>query len=783
MTEIAPLIVSRVCGLPAAAVDALRAEGTVTGVRRALDAQERARRLAEPLGDALHALVPRPDLDGRTRRTVLRLRRDVHNLRTGPGTRTAAGLVTGLLDAEPARLLADWQDALTVGETALREAREASGPELEAAGRALLGALRTPSVARGLALASPDFTRELLKHPEDGAPSWDSRLARTATAYLTRTALKPSPFGTLTTVGVDGTGDSGARHAVSSSRAAALHLLHTWAAAPGAPDRIRLLPHPGVRDGRAALPLYCHAGGVFLREDEITDVSAARRLWSDLPAGPVSPEEAARLLGTGPEEIARLVAMGLLLPVTPWALPDGRHFTALAESAGPVRDLVADAVRVLADAEACLGPDTGSAERAAATVRARTALVDAYAALRRRPPDWLPSAGLLHEAVAHGPEDGAPLGPHARERLRELGAGLHGWVRRSALYDRMVAEFVRRYGAGGSHDLLGFCYDFLTADPFRSTTTGTREQVAPAPRTPHGHGTLAAPAQTVFFQTADDLLVVNRVHSGFSGMVARWAAIPSLHDRIDTAITEWTGALHPGCRVYQLSAHADWIEFQRPAVRGPQRVGWGPELAEHGRDAQDLRGFALAHDPATGTLQATAPDGHPAAFAYLGAVPPRSLHGVDRLLATLSDPWTLAGPAAAGDGSGCQPRLQRGGIVLRRATWEFPPDRVPVPDRRQPPVDFLVAAERWRREQELPEEVFLTQVSPGQHHKPQWVGFAHPHSVWSAFRRIDSTTTAVRLTEALPARRQHPTAPGADGGPRATEYIALLRQAAPLQDT
>ncbi|MEV7022448.1 hypothetical protein [Kitasatospora sp. NPDC093558] len=791
MTQIAPLVVTRVCGLPADAVDALRADGTVSGVRRAVDAEDRARRLADALGDALHAVVP--GLDRAARRAVLRLRRDAHNLRLTEATGAAADLAAQWVDGPTAGLLDSWREAVRDAQAALADARTAAATELPAAGRAVLDRLADPRVARGLALASPDFTRELLGRPAAGAPGWDARLARTATAYLTRTALKPSPFGTLTMVGAaalpapltDGpapsSGDHTAGHtAVSSSRAAALHLLHLWACAPEAPDWIRLLPHPGVRGGLAALPLYGHAAGVFLREDEVTDVSTVRGILAELPAEPVSVGEAARLLGVGPEDIARFVAMGLLLPVTPWELSDGRHFTALAAAAAGSPHPVAEAVRTLADSEELVARGARAAERTAAVGRARAALGAAHAALRRRPPDWLPDAGLLHEAVAHPAGHSALPLPASFADLRVLGAELGRQVRRSALYDRLVRHFLRRHGADGSGDLLAFCYDFLSADPFwfADRAPDTLPEAAP------GHRTLAAPAQTVFFQTAGPLLVVNRVYSGFSGMVARWAAIPALHDPIDTAVTGWLEALHPECRVYQMSAHADWIEFQRPALRGLPQTGWGPELAEASRTARDLNGFTLAFDSATGTLQATDPDGRPAAFAYLGAVPPQSLHGVDRLLATLSDPWTLAQPATGtGSGTGHQPRLQRGTIVLRRACWEFGPGDLPRAGKGQDPVDFLAAVERWRRDHGLPEEVFLTRLSPAQHHKPQWVGFRHPHTVWSALRRIDARTTGIRLTEALPAHDRHPAAPGGDGRPRATEYIAMLRQSATEEPT
>ncbi|UQA92043.1 hypothetical protein [Streptomyces halobius] len=281
----------------------------------------------------------------------------------------------------------------------------------------------------------------------------------------------------------------------------------------------------------------------------------------------------------------------------------------------------------------------------------------------------LPDTGLLHEAVSHAPEQRPSLGPEIREQLRETGMGIQAWIRRSALYDRIMNHF---YGitARTAHAI---CSGSATSSSPRARTTrsGTRARTVravPSPARVRSPGTGRSPVCRPHRLLPDDrtgeppnarpLLVVNRVYSGFSGVVARWAAIPALHERVDEAVTGWLHDLHPGCRVYRMSAHADWIEFQRPAVRGLPRVGWGPELAELGRAARDLRGSTISHDPSTGTLQVRDADGEPAAFAYLGVVPPRSLHAVDRILAILSDPWTLA-PRRCPAATSTVPRMDR----------------------------------------------------------------------------------------------------------------------------
>ncbi|MBT2405454.1 MULTISPECIES: lantibiotic dehydratase [unclassified Streptomyces] len=814
MVDSAPIVVSRVCGLPVRALEALRAEETLSLVRMALDREDRAERITEAVADDLHRLVPTDGLDRAVRRGALRLRRDVHNLRLTGATEQAAALVSPWLDGEARDRLELWCAAVRERAALVARAERAADKEIADAGAAMTDLLREERIARGLSLASPSFTLELLGHRVGRAPAWDSRLARSAAAYLSRTAVKPSPFGTLTTVGVagwDGPADGPAApyaplpdRVVSSSRAAALDLLRSWAGHPDAPAGLRLLANPSVRTvgGRelAALPLYCHAGGVFLRADEITDVVGVRGRLSAMPAHPVSVPEAIEALGADAASLRRLVTMGVLLPVTPWSADEGSHFTAMGRSAGQAPGPVAEAVRALGRAEELVAGDADAGERARAVTRARTTLVEACRAQDRRPPDWLAGAGLLHEAVAHDPGASPLLGEAVRADLHTVASALTPQIRRAALYDRMLSHFVRWYGSGGTSDVLSFCYRFLAAAPATTwqPVPGRPVGAVPAEGQLRGDRTLTRPSHVVFFQVAagsaeevargDHLLVVNRIHSGLPGMVGRWAVIPALHHGIDEALTRWLSDLHPGCRVYQTSAHADWIEFQRPALRGLPRVGWGSELAEADGATHDLRGFTLAHDPVTHTLQVRDATAAPAAFAYLGAVPVASLHGVDRLLATLSDPWVLdLGDAAAADGTGAaggaaspssyRPRVQRGRIVMRRASWLPPPGELPRPGRGQSPVSFLLEVERWRARLGLPDEVFLSRGTgqAGIHHKPQWVGFDHPHAVWAAFRQIDDATTTVEITEALPGRDGHwaadPHQPAA-----ATEFIAMLRQ-------
>ncbi|WP_131736175.1 lantibiotic dehydratase [Actinomadura roseirufa] len=795
MPTSAPIVVSRRCGLPVIVLDSLRAAETVRLVRAAVALEERGVRLGERVGHGLYLLVASEDVDRPVRRAALRLRRDVHNLRWARAAE-AAPVVAGHLADTVREALMLWLETMRGSAEALAAAERAAGGELANAGRALLTWLREPRTALGLALASPTFTAGLLGESAPAVPEWDSRLMRSATAYLSRIAVKPSPFGTLSTVGVVGW-DGSSRHdaalaprSPSSSRAAAMELLRAWTTHAEPPVDLPLVVNPSVRevDGRvlAALPLYCHVNGVSLREDELTDCGLVARHLSLLPAEPRTAREIAALLDADPATVRRLIAVGVLQPLAPWRSADGRHFTDFARRIGRAPGPAADAVRALAEIEGRVAGTGDPRRRAADVERARRTLGEGLRALGGRPPAWLGSAGLMSETAAHDPRHDPRLGDAVRADLDSIATALRPDVRRSVLYDHLLKHFLHRHGAGRTADLLGFAYEVLGSVPSLSWPAAAHHAAGAPAGDLGGHRTLGRAFGTVFFQVAaasaaaveagDHLLIVNRVHCGMAGLAGRWASVPALHGALDDALRTWLAGIHPGCRVYQMSAQADWVGFQRPALRGISRAGWGPELADRDGDATDLRGFTVSHDRRTGTLQVADQAGAPAALAYLGAVPRDMLGPIDRLLATLSDPWAIV-PGDPSQVMGHRPRRQQGRVVLQRATWRIRPDEVPRPERGASPVRFLARVERWRRRHGLPEEVFLTQIADGpsaRASKPQWLGFAHPHAAWAALRQIRSTTVAVEFTEALPGRRQHWHTDG-DGNPTVMEFIGLVR--------
>lgn len=819
---VGPPVIVRHAGLPAAAVDDLAAPVTTAALDAADRAEATARESAGEVSDALYRAVPGL-ADKPARRAAVALRRDVHNGRWSERTARHVATVAPHLDADVARTLETWSGAVRDAERYRAAARESIVDETARAARAMHGHLTGGLLLSGLALASPDFTDRLLAGPLPAAPN--TREARSATAYLTRTALKTSPFSSLTTVGVvpfgsggvpdsGGAGPGGA--AVSSARPLAVSLLMACARTPGLAERLDVVPAPSTRrvDGRlmVVLPTRAVVGGTAFRQDDLVVCDRAADVL-DLPRSWPAPfEELLAQAGSEGERarLRRLLAAGLLQPVLPWELDGARDFAVLA---GWIRrnadmaptDLIA-AVDRLATAEAVVGADdhagdTAVRRRTGALRAARAAAGEAFVALGRPVPPWVADIPLFHEVVATQAA-ATPLPEGVRTDLAATAAELAPLTWRHPVHDELVRCFVARHGVGASGvDLIGFLYAFL-AGADAGALVGLAPRVDRAtgrdPRRLRGDATMAPASQAVFFQVerpddpedpdAEHTTVINAVHPGGLGMLARWAVVPSLHDVLADPLTAWATALHPGCRVLQLASAADWTDLQRPALRTLPVLRAPGDLRSSGEPVEPA-GLTLTHRPATGSLQVLDPDGRPVAFAYVGAVPQHLLQGVVRLLALLSDPWLVLGrvgrdrrvfddPTGPDGGSQddgsvvARPRIVRGKVVWARARWSFPSAAVPQPVPGASAVEHVAEVRRWARRHGLPVESFVSAVRRHRGRvttdKPQWMGLDHPHTVWAALGKLRPEVSTVDVTEVLPARAGHLA-------PVVAEYLGLVR--------
>ncbi|WP_432849065.1 hypothetical protein ACQPXB_00355 [Amycolatopsis sp. CA-161197] len=742
------LLVSRICGLPASVLDGLRAPETVALLEEAESAAARKTALAEPVCDALHAVIGRDELSREQRRGLIRLRRSVFNDRSDEA---GVRLAREVLAAGEADRLGEWHQLLVRERELLEKAARALGAELASAQHAVASALRSPHVLAGLALASPEFVTALTGRAELGKPG--GRLSRSAVSYLVRTTVKPSPFGALTTVGVGDFGgavDPGAGcRLVSSSRVAARL---AYAALEDDPV---VVPNVDTRlvgaEWLAALPVHLMRHGVYFREDEVTALAGP----VPLDARPRRLRELAAELGCAVDDVRRLVDQGLLLVSPPWRLDEPRHFTAWGRPS-------------LAEAEKVVAGSADGRRRADAVLALRGRLRTVLAERDPARVGWLDGLGLVHETVAHGPEPETAPPAWVAGALDRLDGLLGATARPRAGYYDLVRFFLHHYGNGGVADLAEFAFRAVRdLDPMLWLS----RCAVPEPDVRDLAGpSIGRPAHSVFWQVAGEKLVVNQVHPGYLGAVSRWAGVPGLAARVEAAVTSLHEKRFPGCAVYQVTAHADWTDTQRPAVRSAPWLSWGAERPSAGPGGVPIDGFRVRHDLATGTLEVLDPAGRAAALSYLGAVPAHLLRGVPRVLQLLSDPWLSLGPWAPMPGAGFRERVTDGRLVLRRARWTLPASALPDV-AGGPDVDFLRAGRMFLAEHGLPEQVFVRGLGAGgvPQGKPQWLSFAHPLAAWTALKGL-AGAEELELTEALPAVSDA-------GSRRVTEFLTVVTHA------
>jgi hypothetical protein len=586
-------------------------------------------------------------------------------------------------------------------------------------------------------------------------------------------------------------------------------LLMACARTPGLADRLDVSPLPSVRRvgsrALAVLPTRAVTGGTAFRQDDLVACDRIGDVLDSARGG--SLPFAALLAAAGSDgeraRLRRLLSAGVLQPVLPWELVQGRDFEALAtwlhRNADAAPPGLTVAVDRMAAAEAVVSRPAAPGDR---TARARTAAVRsardasaaAFAALGRPSPPWIRRVAPFHEVVANGTQPVAlPAEVHAD--LAGTTADLAPLTWRHPVHDELVRCFVDRYGVGAhAVDLIGFLYEFLSrvdGAALGALVPQVDRATARAAGRLRGDATMAAASHALFFQVerpdvtdGEHTVVINAVHTGGLGLVGRWAAVPSLHEAIAAPLTAWTAALHPGCRVLQLAPAADWSDLQRPTVRTLPVLRAPGDLRTPAEPVEPA-GLTLAHRPATGTLQVHDHDGCPVAFAHMGAVPQHLLQGVVRLLALLSNPWVLLGrvgrdrrvggdPPGPDDRPAVQPRIARGRVVWARARWSFPAVAVPRPTPGAPAFEHFAEVRRWAARHGLPAESFVGAVCRSSGRltvdKPQWLGLDHPHAVWAALGRCDANVSTVDITEALPGRGRHL-------GPVATEYLGLVRHA------
>ena len=193
---IAPFALLRMATVPIGALDALRPAGCIAGIERAEAAEQAQAAQVAPLTEELFGLVSRIAADDADfRRSVLQLKRAVHNGSSPRLDDAALERIAQGLRPEGARCLALWRRALADRVAAERSAEQALAADVAGTLRPSLRALLdNPPFRHALALAAPGLLAHAERERGPSGKAQPDKFERGLLAYAIRAGAKTSPF-------------------------------------------------------------------------------------------------------------------------------------------------------------------------------------------------------------------------------------------------------------------------------------------------------------------------------------------------------------------------------------------------------------------------------------------------------------------------------------------------------------------------------------------------------------------------------------------------------------
>jgi len=814
--EMAPHMLLRYATQPAHRMEAMRLRRTEAHLADHRQARARMDALGAAVSDDLFCLVPRlAEDESRLRRAVLQLRRDAHQ-RQATGVRLAerAEILSRLVsqDDDAAARLAAWIAAQQQLTDSLQAARASFDEEMQTLLRpALRAPLADSSFRRALEMASPGLAAQARRERKLPTKPEPDNFERSLMGYVMRATAKTSPLSSfmatssLSWCADDGVGlprlrqaglhcrtrlnrGAGARveralqQCLARSGAVPLALNPSFKALPDGRFRalccrdLVLLKRPWREQRRAQFQLHESVGRVLVRA-----IGRPSQPWADwaaqLEAEGVAADQVPALLD-------KLIKRDLLQVPT---LSDG--FTDRPRFAWPAGT---DATRwapareafeaLQATAAAAAGPDDQRIE-ALAAIGAREA--QALEALGQD--DAEPLQNLVIEdcwAALGGEVGGLPrVGPAAPEwaGLSDLRDFLATQVEISPQYVRLRAHFLERFGADGVCDDV---VDFLTEVSDKLVEVNeygnALKEGEPAPA--NAGAMMGVTAQVQLVPAAEPgqpgRLVVNKVFDRPAWLAARFAFGDSAqHELLRAELAEWLQTLSVDAEPVDVMVNGHCNELQAHPRLTPRVLAWpGEPLCVPPEQQLQAGALSLSHDRESGLLRLVErASGRRINLLYLGSTFPTANWGVPFALSILTQPYRLqrpsATPPAATDDDEvaaapvadfvAQPRLERGNLVLRRASWWVRGQHLNDAWFGAKGVDRLLAVADDCRRHGLPPRFFVQGSVAARHdmevsadvldgyRKPLWVDVRNPFCL-SLLERMAERFDWLTVTEALP---------------------------------
>lgn len=711
--RIAPFMVLRVAGLPTYFSSRLPGcrVSEIAASRRTLLC--RLEHLAAFVVDQLFEAIAHPHAEGYTR-ALLKAKRDAYG-------RKKLNLSTAgiwLMQAMPGTyaLCEEYQAVQQASEALWDKLSNAIEEDSVATCALVREALEIPDFCNALGLAVPRIFSQL--HAESGKRR--KQAERTLFAYVLRASTKISPFSYFAssclasldltrqqgTLSDDGWAVQGESH-LNRSIAVALREAF-FSARSVAESDLRIMLNPAIRfdtaEGAAPsradavrtsayLRTYRQRRGSLWSEETLLNATLPPVLCTVLKALPPSLAWSGlieRLLEVEPEtaqatRLARqLMRKDILRPAIQWGAHCIRPALYLADEMDKGRSPSVPAQRIRA-----LEEQARAFSRVPGQLRGNAmAALDAdfrrlFADLTsQRPPELV--APLYEDAWGEGLTARFGSG-FAHQTLRRIAQVIGSRSNLSTDYLWLRQRFLQVHGEGGRcEDVAGFLSDAWT--PYlayaQSAVNGTdlagfsHSGIIPA--------ALRLPL-TVYFQIVSNdpdealngqpLIVINAAYSRLGWQLSRSTSLGIAQGaRRSELVSQWIADAAGGSSPLTLSISGESSNLQVHQRMAAHHLCLDEQPSQPGDLLlSDLR---LVHDPDTGLIGLTGPDGQSFSLQYLGGASPLPAWGLRHLLIALAEPMQVGRPdvqtVIAGpqdDDFRHQPRIEEHGCVLVRETW------------------------------------------------------------------------------------------------------------------
>jgi hypothetical protein len=703
---VAPFALLRIAALPIRMLDDLRLPQTELRVEALLRAERMLGDQRQALEDALFAVVPRIAEDnGPLRRTVLALRREVHNARPTRLDGDALAMVRGLLAHEHEHAAFDaWVDAQRAHAAATLALEPGLREEMQERLRpALRRPLQVTTFRRGLAFASPGVERGAMREKKlPTAPSPDN-LERSLLGYLARAAAKTSPFSSFMALSVLELAPHRSEPFPRADKAAYVNTVHLNRGMVSRLHQFSRVEAASAGDGLLSLNPTLRPGangrvhGLCNREVVLLGRPWLEQRWAQFRLEPALWKRLTELrqaswstwLGQlmqqgsssteAHETLAKLVERGvLLLPQLSDAF-DGaplRHLRHAWHHSGSARlESLAPSLDAMGALAATI-PEAEGEARIAALDQLRAAEQHLLGALTQEATEPLQNL-VLEDCWLNGITGSA--GRSLLQPLEDLQVFLSGQVIVSPFYARLREHFVGQFRTGGRCDdvvafLLRVADKLVDIPEFGAR----RPEPASVPASPGVRIPVTAHVQIDAGDGRDrPKVVVNRVFDGAGWLAARFTMgdQPEQHE-LRTQLVQWLKTLSGRREPVDVPVGGHCNDLQAHRLLTPRVLRWPGEPvnlpAEKVVEAASLR---MVHDPRSDLLEVEDAGGRPLNLLYLGTTFPSPLWGLRYALSILTQPYLLGRPDFLPPAPGAsepvrfEPAMTQGALVLRRATW------------------------------------------------------------------------------------------------------------------